>query len=419
MVRGLWDSWDDGAFPEGQGDRHLSRISRNATCSITRASTSRSKARSTSRGRRRGIPIIMQSGSSEPGQQLAARTADVVFTAHQTSRERAGVLSRAEGQACARSDANRRTLAIMPGFLPVLGGTEKEARDKLALLDSWTDQSKVIAHAVRPAGARRLELRSRRPAAGAAGLRADAEPRQAAHRRRAARQPHAAPARPDGRDRPRPLRDVRHARADRRPDGIVVPRAAGRTASTSCRRISPAGSTISPRASSRSCKSAACSAPNTKGTTLRDHFGFARPPNRHRVAAGARGKARRLENALSSDAMLARIRTQMHASQHCRRPALACRDRRDRPPDGARGLRHRDREPARPRPRRQPPRRNTWSAIRTCACPTRSIARRPSSSWCSCSAPATTTSTSRRRGAPRCRSPTTAAPTRSRCPSTP
>ena len=33
----------------------------------------------------------------------------------------------------------------MPGFLPVLGGTEKEARDKLALLDSWTDQSKVIA----------------------------------------------------------------------------------------------------------------------------------------------------------------------------------------------------------------------------------------------------------------------------------
>ena len=32
----------------------------------------------------------------------------------------------------------------MPGFLPVLGGTEKEARDKLALLDSWTDQSKVI-----------------------------------------------------------------------------------------------------------------------------------------------------------------------------------------------------------------------------------------------------------------------------------
>ena len=36
------------------------------------------------------------------------------------------------------------SLAIMPGFLPVLGGTEKEARDKLALLDGWTDQSKVV-----------------------------------------------------------------------------------------------------------------------------------------------------------------------------------------------------------------------------------------------------------------------------------
>ena len=38
--------------------------------------------------------------------------------------------------------------------------------------------------------------------------------------------------------------------------------------------------------------------------------------------------------------------------------------------------------------------------------------------WCSCSAPATTTSISRRRGARRCPSPTMAAPTPSRSPST-
>src|SRR5262249_1892298 len=39
---------------------------------------------------------------------------------------------------------------------------------------------------------------------------------------------------------------------------------AGPTASMSCRRISPAGSTISLPAGSRSCRSAACSGPNTR-----------------------------------------------------------------------------------------------------------------------------------------------------------
>ena len=50
---------------------------------------------------------------------------------------------------------------------------------------------------------------------------------------------------------------------------------------------------------------------------------------------------------------------------------------------------------------------------------TRSFAPRRSSSCSSCSAPATTTLISKRRGAPGCRSATTAAPTPSRSPSTP
>jgi alkanesulfonate monooxygenase SsuD/methylene tetrahydromethanopterin reductase-like flavin-dependent oxidoreductase (luciferase family) len=85
----------------------------------------------------------VQSGSSDPGQRLAARTADVVFTAHQSLESAQAFYRELKGRLAAFG-RGPESLAIMPGFLPVLGGTEQEARDKLAQLDGWTDQSKVI-----------------------------------------------------------------------------------------------------------------------------------------------------------------------------------------------------------------------------------------------------------------------------------
>ena len=102
-----------------------------------------------------GHPIIVQSGSSEPGQQLAARTADVVFTAHADLDSAQAFYRELKGRLAAFG-REPEMLAIMPGLMPVLGGTENEARDKLALLDGWTDQSKVVPHAVRPARPRHV-----------------------------------------------------------------------------------------------------------------------------------------------------------------------------------------------------------------------------------------------------------------------
>src|SRR6185369_6316273 len=74
-----------------------------------------------------GRPVVVQAGASEPGRQLAARTAEVIFTANQTL---------ADGQAF-YADLKRRLpkygrqtdeLVIMPGIFPVLGGTEQEAQ---------------------------------------------------------------------------------------------------------------------------------------------------------------------------------------------------------------------------------------------------------------------------------------------------
>jgi FMN-dependent oxidoreductase (nitrilotriacetate monooxygenase family) len=74
-----------------------------------------------------GHPLIVQAGSSADGRELAAKYAEAVFTAQQTL---------AEAQAF-YADLKRRTLAegrdpgtikILPGIVPAIGATEREAR---------------------------------------------------------------------------------------------------------------------------------------------------------------------------------------------------------------------------------------------------------------------------------------------------
>ena len=107
MVRGLWDSWDDDAFVKDKGSGIYADPAK-CTCSTTRASISRSRARSTSRASPQGHPILIQAGSSGPGQDLAARTADVVFTAQQ-SIEEAQAFYKSLKERVARLAAVRRT----------------------------------------------------------------------------------------------------------------------------------------------------------------------------------------------------------------------------------------------------------------------------------------------------------------------
>ena len=54
VVRGLWDSWAEDAFPEDKAAGSSSGPI-GSTCSTTRGSTSRSAGRSTSRALRKAI----------------------------------------------------------------------------------------------------------------------------------------------------------------------------------------------------------------------------------------------------------------------------------------------------------------------------------------------------------------------------
>lgn len=137
VVRGLWDSWDDDAFIKDKQsgiyadpnkvhmlDHQGQYYSVKGPLNIPRSP--------------QGHPILIQAGSSGPGQDLAARTADVVFTAQQSLAEAQGFYKSLKSRV-EKFGRPADAVAVMPGFLPVIGRTSKEAAEKLAELDQWTE----------------------------------------------------------------------------------------------------------------------------------------------------------------------------------------------------------------------------------------------------------------------------------------
>ena len=91
-----------------------------------------------------GWPVIVQAGASEAGRQLAAETAEAVFTAQANlaaGREfYADVKARAE-----KAGRSRDHLKILPACFVVVGDTVEEARAKRARLDSLVHYDNAIA----------------------------------------------------------------------------------------------------------------------------------------------------------------------------------------------------------------------------------------------------------------------------------
>ncbi len=82
-----------------------------------------------------GWPVIVQAGASEPGRQLAAETAEVVFGAEPNLA--AGKVFYADVKArMAALGRDPDLLKILPAAFVVVGETNEEAREKRALLDS-------------------------------------------------------------------------------------------------------------------------------------------------------------------------------------------------------------------------------------------------------------------------------------------
>lgn len=142
VVTGLWDSWADDAFirdaesgiyvdPEKMHVlNHKGKyLSVKGPLNIARPV--------------QGWPVIVQAGASEPGKQLAAETAEGVFTSQANLKVGqafyADVKARAE-----KAGRSRDHIKILPGCFVVIGETVEEARKKRAKLDSLVHYANAI-----------------------------------------------------------------------------------------------------------------------------------------------------------------------------------------------------------------------------------------------------------------------------------
>ncbi|MCA0048985.1 LLM class flavin-dependent oxidoreductase [Mesorhizobium sp. B283B1A] len=82
-----------------------------------------------------GAPVMVQAGASDVGRDLAARTADVVFTAAQTFEEAKAFYDDLKGR-MATYGRDADDIKIMPGVAPVVAETEAEAQEKFEELQA-------------------------------------------------------------------------------------------------------------------------------------------------------------------------------------------------------------------------------------------------------------------------------------------
>jgi FMN-dependent oxidoreductase (nitrilotriacetate monooxygenase family) len=126
VVKALWDSWaDDAVLDDRAGGRYAdARRVRpiNHTGKYYNVKGPLNLPRSP-----QGRPVFVQAGSSDTGKRFAARHAEAVFTAH-LEKTTAKVFYDDLKTLLAAEKRDPRQVLILPGFSPIIGSTEAEAR---------------------------------------------------------------------------------------------------------------------------------------------------------------------------------------------------------------------------------------------------------------------------------------------------
>ncbi|MEJ1929343.1 LLM class flavin-dependent oxidoreductase [Nostoc sp. NIES-2111] len=134
VVKGLWDSWDDDAFIR---DRESGIYFDPEKLHVLNHKGKHFSVKGPLNVGRppQGYPVIVQAGASEYGRELAAKTAEVIFTANQTLADAQEFYADVKGR-LAKYGRSPDDLKIMPGVFPVIGRTEEEAQEKYEFLQS-------------------------------------------------------------------------------------------------------------------------------------------------------------------------------------------------------------------------------------------------------------------------------------------
>ena len=132
VVLGLWRSWDDDAFLH---DRAAARFFDADKVQQLNHSGPFFSVRGPLNVPRtpQGHPVMIQAGGSEPGKELAAETAEIVFTGERTIERARAFYADVKGR-MAKFGRAQEDMKILSGLNAIVGRTRAEAEDKLGML---------------------------------------------------------------------------------------------------------------------------------------------------------------------------------------------------------------------------------------------------------------------------------------------
>src|SRR4051812_30381525 len=126
VVKGLWDSWADDAVLD---DRESGRYADPKRVKAIEHAGKYYKVKGPLNLPRspQGRPVFVQAGSSDTGKRFAARHAEAIFTAHLEQKTAKAFYDELKGLLAAEGRDPSQVL-ILPGFSPIIGSTEAEAK---------------------------------------------------------------------------------------------------------------------------------------------------------------------------------------------------------------------------------------------------------------------------------------------------
>lgn len=142
VVKQLWDSWEDDALIFDKKAGKL--LDANKVHEINfKGHTYSVKGPLNIPRPPQGYPVLVQAGSSEQGKELAAKTAEVIFTAQQTFDAGRAFYYDVKSR-LAKYGRTVDELVILPGLAPIVADTEAEAREIEEELHAFVDTRRAL-----------------------------------------------------------------------------------------------------------------------------------------------------------------------------------------------------------------------------------------------------------------------------------
>ncbi|MEY9964554.1 FMN-dependent oxidoreductase (nitrilotriacetate monooxygenase family) [Streptacidiphilus sp. MAP12-16] len=143
VVESLWDSWEDDALVLDRANGVLTDPAKLHEINHSGEHFQVLGPLNIPRGPQ-GRPLLVQAGSSQDGRGFAAAHAEAVFTAQQTIAEGQEFYSDLKRRAAALG-RDPQGIVVLPGIVPVLGSTEAEAKALDQELDELINPARAIA----------------------------------------------------------------------------------------------------------------------------------------------------------------------------------------------------------------------------------------------------------------------------------